>query len=226
METEHTTFLASSLFNFHEAHGSCCFLSFEQEQYMILKNRWPAIPEAALTDHICEGRFSSSLCPAFIEIPKFQWHQMMFQNSIRHTQGPSKQQQKTSTAMICNASGSDSDNWLPWEFFRSIHKSTEWQQSTICHQQAFVGSPTVSSAACLILLSPVYLFYISLWLCQSKLHFINLLIKSINIAEIKLMRSPASSNASRTRSYSTLPHWSPWKFFHKSELGQSLTSKL
>jgi len=39
METEHTKFFVSSLFNFHEAHGSGCFLSIEQEQYIILKNR-------------------------------------------------------------------------------------------------------------------------------------------------------------------------------------------
>lgn len=136
---------------------------------------------------------------------------MMFQNSIRHTQGPFKQQQK-STAVIYNASGNDSYNWLPWELFWSIHESTDWQQSTICHHQAFTGSLTVSSAACLILLSLVYLFYIPLWLCQSKLHFINLQIRSIHIVEIKLMKSAASLNASRTRSHSTLPHWSPWMF--------------
>lgn len=140
---------------------------------------------------------------------------MMLQN----TQGPSKQ--KKCTAVIYNPSGGDSYNWLPRELFWSVHESTDWQQSTICHHQAFMSSLTVSSVACLILLSPVYLFYISLWLCQSKLYFIHLPIRSIHIAENKLMRSAASLSASRTRSYSTLPHLSPWKFFHKSELGQS-----
>lgn len=64
-----TLVLVSRLFNFHEAHGSCCCLSFEQEQYVMLKNRWAANPEAALTDHICEGRFSLSLCPTLLKSP-------------------------------------------------------------------------------------------------------------------------------------------------------------
>lgn len=105
---------------------------------------------------------------------------------------------KKKAVMIYSASGSDSYNCLPWELFWSVHESTDWQHSTMCHHQAFMGSLTVSSAARLILLSPVYLFYVSLWLCQSKLHFINLLIGSIHTAEIKLMKGTASLNASRT----------------------------
>lgn len=79
----------------------------------LLKNTCPANNEAALTDPICSGRFSLSLRPTFTEIPKFQCHYVLFQNSIRHTQGPSKQTNKKYTAVIYNAPGSDSCNWLP-----------------------------------------------------------------------------------------------------------------
>lgn len=60
----------------------------------LLKNTCPANNEAALTDPICRGRFSLSLRLTFTEIPKFQCHYVLFQNSIRHTRGPSKQTTK------------------------------------------------------------------------------------------------------------------------------------
>lgn len=126
--------------------------------------------------------------------------------------------------MIYSASGSDSHNCLSWEFFWSVHESTDWQQCTICHHQAFKGSHTVSSAACLILLSPVYFFYVSLWLCQSKLHFINLLIRSIYTAEIILVTNAGSLNTSEPEVRSSC--LTDAEFSCNSGPRQSLTSKL
>lgn len=131
---------------------------------------------------------------------------------------------KKSTAMIYSASGSDSHNCLSWELFWSVHESTDWQQSTICHHHAFKGSHTVSSAACLILLSPVYFFYVSLWLCQSKLHFINLLIRSIYTAEVILVTNAGSLNTSEPEVRSSCR--TDTQFSCNSGPGQSLTSKL
>lgn len=127
--------------------------------------------------------FPYSSAPFLVKFPSSSAIMCCFKTALGILKPIQKKKEK-STAVIYNASGSDSCNWLPWELFWSVHESTDWQQSTICHHQAFMASLTASSAAHLILLSPVYLFYISLWLCQSKLHFINLLVRSFHIAEI------------------------------------------